>query len=53
MPNLALSYDASNRLVQAGTDQYGYAPDGRRIWKNGTYYFHRPAERRIYDNRIK
>ena len=49
MPSLTLSYDAENRLAQAvhtsyGTEQYGYAPDNKRVWKKGpvgteTLYF--------------
>ena len=39
MPMLTMSYNVENRLVQAtdttnGTDQYGYDPAGRRVWKH-------------------
>jgi RHS repeat-associated protein len=38
-PNLTMTYDVENRLVEAthsmnGTDRYVYDPSGRRVWKN-------------------
>jgi RHS repeat-associated protein len=33
MPGLNLYYDVGNRLVQAGGQLYGYAPDNQRIWQ--------------------
>ncbi len=48
------SYDLSNRMAQAGAAKYGYAPDGKRVWKapDGTasheeFYFWTPAGQRL------
>jgi RHS repeat-associated protein len=43
MPNLTLSYDIENRLVQAvgsGTERYVYDPGNQRVWKEGKVYFY-------------
>ena len=31
--NLAMTYDVENRLLAAGTDNYEYAPDNKRVYK--------------------
>ena len=43
MPGISgMSYDAANRVlgVTSASDQYRYAPDNRRIYKNGQIFFY-------------
>ena len=48
------SYDNENHMVTAGSAKYGYAPDGKRVWKapDGTasheeFYFWTPGGQRL------
>jgi hypothetical protein len=62
MPSMTSTYDAANRLTQVvhsstGTQQYGTAPDNKRVWHNDaqgneSFHYYDVSGRRLGSYRI-